>query len=88
MRDDSNPGITGGTGVDQRPGGSPVTTVLAEALTEKSVLSECQSLYDYVDTDALDGLVENTPATARLAIVFEIEDTTVLVFGDGSVRLG
>lgn len=71
--------------------GQPATVAVAEALAATSDEESAPSvtaqrpLYSYLDTDALDSLVRNTPESTQLHVEFEIGETTILVSSDGTV---
>lgn len=77
-------------GVTEESHHAPATVAIARALagvpdTGSSLAIDRQPLYDYVDTDALDTLIRNTPATTHLHVQFHIDRRTVHVSSDGTV---
>lgn len=76
-------------GIPTGDGEQPVTVTIIDALTccEQSTESRLENrpLYEYIDPDALEMLIQRTPPETNLYIEFEVSGKTVGVYGDGSV---
>jgi len=62
-----------------------VVELLESLPADRRPAMDTTSLYEYVDTDALNTLIENAPAATQLQVEFTVEETTVLVGSDGTV---
>lgn len=78
--DDSHEAYVARFDVDGR---SP-SVVVAEALEAARTL-DAQPLFDYVDPDALDDLVDDPSKDGSVTVSFEVDAAVVTVHGDGRV---
>lgn len=58
-------------------------SVAAAVLLETALDAETDPLFDYVDPDALDAIVDSSEAA--VTVTFDVEAATVTVHGDGRV---
>lgn len=76
-------------GIPTGDGEQPATVTIVDALTccGQSTHSPLDNrpLYEYIDPDALEMLIQRTPSETNLYIEFEVSEKTIGVYGDGSV---
>jgi hypothetical protein len=78
------------TGSGEAPSESVTSAIVQQVATATDTeVTQLPSLYDRIDPDALEAIVESTGASATsLSIAFEYAGHHVTVTGDGTVHVG